>query len=258
MFEVNKTYMRKDIYEILNIPEDKRGGDWQNGYHREGNDYFIFCNIGIAGRTGHDYDNHFVGDTLVWYGKTQSHFGQQTIQNMLSEDYRKLIFYRMNDKSPFTYAGLGVPSPHFETERPARIDWVFNNADHPHIPSNNRKRAAPDQETKEKIEQAAIEYVWVHYEENGYTITDRQKDNCGYDLLASKEGSDIHLEVKGTASKKKRFYISRNERNNSIHPNWRLALVVNVFGEPKMSLYTKDEMESLFQMDALSWECNER
>ena len=68
MFEVNKTYTRKDIYEILDIPEDKRDGDWQNGYHREGNDYFIFCNIGIAG-SGHDYDNHFVGDTLVWYGK---------------------------------------------------------------------------------------------------------------------------------------------------------------------------------------------
>jgi hypothetical protein len=258
MFEVNKTYTRKDIYEILDIPKNKRGGDWQNGYHREGNDYFIFCNIGIAGRTGHDYDNHFEGDTLVWYGKTPSHFGHQTIQNMLSEDYRKLIFYRMNHKSAFTYAGAGVPKPHYEIERPVRIDWVFNDSYHPHIPSNNRKRAALDQETKEKIEQAAIKYIWSYYEGNGYTITDRQKDNCGYDLLASKEGSDLHLEVKGTALKKKRFYISRNERNNSIHPNWRLALVIDVFGEPKMSLYTKDELESLFQMDALSWECNER
>jgi hypothetical protein len=212
----------------------------------------------IAGRTGHNYDNHFEGDTLVWHGKNKSHFSQQTIKNMLSDDYRKLIFYRIDDKSAFTYAGLGVPVPHYDVEKPVRVDWMFNDSDHPKLTASNRKRTQPDQDTKERIEKAAIEYVWRHYEGNGYTVTDRQKDNCGYDLLATKEGSDAHLEVKGTASRKKRFYISRNERNNSIHQNWRLALVIDVFGEAKMSLYTKKEMESFFQMDALSWECNER
>ncbi|GEM_PF-5391746 len=32
-------------------PENERGGDWLNGYHRHGEDYYIFCNVGVPGRT---------------------------------------------------------------------------------------------------------------------------------------------------------------------------------------------------------------
>lgn len=124
-FIVGSEYTRNDIYEILRLPQDQRGGDWLNGYHRHNQDYFIFCNVGVPGRTGHDYDNYWDGEKLVWYGKRQSHFGQQTIKNLISGEYRVLIFYREVDRAPFTYAGIGVPIPHPDTERPARIDWVF-------------------------------------------------------------------------------------------------------------------------------------
>lgn len=125
MYTVGATYTRNDIYEILGLPEAERGGDWLNGYHRHENDYYIFCNIGIAGRTGHDYDNHWEGEKLIWHGKTKSHFGQQTIQNLISGDYRVLVFYRGEDRSPFTFAGIGHPIPHYDIEHPARIDWAF-------------------------------------------------------------------------------------------------------------------------------------
>ena len=64
MFTIGSTYTRNDIYEILSLPEDERGGDWLNGYHRHGEDYYIFCNVGVPGRTGHDYDNHWEGEKL--------------------------------------------------------------------------------------------------------------------------------------------------------------------------------------------------
>ena len=32
-------------------------------------DWFIFCGVGVPGRTGHNYGNHFVGDDLIWFGK---------------------------------------------------------------------------------------------------------------------------------------------------------------------------------------------
>ncbi|GKR04431.1 hypothetical protein KAM472_41740 [Aeromonas caviae] len=67
MYTIGSTYTRNDIYEILGLPENERGGDWLNGYHRHGEDYYIFCNIGVPGRTGHDYDNHWEGEKLIWY-----------------------------------------------------------------------------------------------------------------------------------------------------------------------------------------------
>lgn len=125
MFTIGSTYTRNDIYKFLGIPEDERGGDWLNGYHRHGEDYYIFCNIGVPGRTGHDYDNHWEGEKLIWHAKNKSHFGQQTIQNLISESFRIFVFYRSEDRAPFTFAGLGHPIPHRGVENPARIDWTF-------------------------------------------------------------------------------------------------------------------------------------
>jgi len=125
MYTVGDTYTRNDIYDLLGLSAAERGGDWLNGYHRHEDDYYVFCNVGVAGRTGHDYDNHWEGERLVWHGKTQSHFGQSSIQNLLSGEYRVLIFYRSDDRAPFTFAGVGHAVPHWESEHPARIDWVF-------------------------------------------------------------------------------------------------------------------------------------
>lgn len=66
MFIIGSTYTREDIYNLLGLEEKQRGGDWLNGYHRHNDDYYIFCNVGIPGRTGHDYDNHWEGEN--WFG----------------------------------------------------------------------------------------------------------------------------------------------------------------------------------------------
>lgn len=129
MYKVGNEYTRADIYKILDIPESKQKGDWLNGYHRYENDYYVFCNIGIAGRTGHDYNNHWDRDKLIWFGKNQSHYQQQAIKNLISYSFRVLVFYRSEDRSPFTYAGVGRPLPQLDIERPVRIDWTFNSDD---------------------------------------------------------------------------------------------------------------------------------
>lgn len=126
MFTVGRRYTRTEIYNLLTLDESQRGGDWLNGYHRHGSGYYIFCNIGIPGRTGHDYNNHWEGDTLVWFGKTMSHFGQSAIKNLASGKYRVFVFHRGDDRAPFTFAGEAEPIPHRNTKHPARIDWVFS------------------------------------------------------------------------------------------------------------------------------------
>nr|WP_240956224.1 DUF3427 domain-containing protein [Wenzhouxiangella sp. XN79A] len=129
MYIVGQTYSRHDIYEILRIPENRRGGDWLNGYHRHGSDYYIFCNVGTPGRTGDDYDNCWHGDRLIWYGKHRSNFEQQTVKNLISGHYRILIFWRESNKNDFIFAGLGSSEPDFETRNPVRIDWSIKPID---------------------------------------------------------------------------------------------------------------------------------
>jgi 5-methylcytosine-specific restriction protein A len=130
MFTVGEAYTRNDVYYLLGLSQAERGGDWLNGYHRHKGDYFIFCNIGVAGRTGHHYDNHWEGERLVWFGKTKSHFTQASIQDLISGEYRVLIFYRSDDRAPFTFAGVGHGVPRQEIEFPVRIDWTFGADEH--------------------------------------------------------------------------------------------------------------------------------
>lgn len=70
LFLPSASYTRADLYEILNIPAEKRGGDWETGYHRHGDEHYIFANVGIPGRTEHDYDNKWLGaGRLLWQAK---------------------------------------------------------------------------------------------------------------------------------------------------------------------------------------------
>lgn len=113
----------------------------------------------------------------------------------------------------------------------------------------------PDVETRKKIELASVQHVIAHYEKIGFSITDRQKDNCGYDLLVESENETFKIEVKGTSSVEKRFFISRNERFMSGDPLWRLAIVTNALSSPKLEIFDSSEMERVFNFDALCWEC---
>jgi len=47
----------------------------------------------------------------------------------LSDDYRVLVFYRLEDRSPFTFAGIGKPQPDFDIEKPVKVSWIFNSDD---------------------------------------------------------------------------------------------------------------------------------
>ena len=105
-------YTRKELWGMLhpNRPYPT-GGNWSTGYVLEGDSLFVFANIGIAGRTGHDFPNTLdhKSKTMVWYGKPNSHSGQPTFQRLLSQTIRIEMFARWdNTNTAFTY--LGSPS----------------------------------------------------------------------------------------------------------------------------------------------------
>lgn len=122
-FIVGRSYTRKDIYIILNIPIEKQGGNWNTGYNRVGEDWYVFVNINTPGRTGHDYENKLDGDRLVWFGKNGSKLSQKSIQSMISSQGQIFVFTRTNSNNPnFLFAGTATVIKFFDTV-PVKVEW---------------------------------------------------------------------------------------------------------------------------------------
>lgn len=108
VFVIGRRYDREQIADRLEMPgEHRKGGTWMTGYSRWDDSIYVFCNVGIPGRTGHEYANRWFGKDLVWYGKTGTTSDQPMIRDMLSGETKVHIFWRASNRAPFTYAGLG-------------------------------------------------------------------------------------------------------------------------------------------------------
>lgn len=105
-------------------------------------------------------------------------------------------------------------------------------------------------------EKAAVRFVQRDLRKSGYTVRSRESEICGYDLHAVKEGSELHVEVKGSAGSFPRFFISRTEyKTSSIDPNWRLAVVL-VDGVKAISydLVNAATMRRTYKFAPIEWE----
>lgn len=124
-FTVGGSYHRKDVFRIIGLPADPTGGNWFTGYTAHGDDWFIFCGVGTGGRTGHDYGNHFDGDRLVWFAKTNTNVSQASIQKLVNPEGHVYVFFREEDRDPFTFAGLGKAVEVLD-QTPVKIVWSFS------------------------------------------------------------------------------------------------------------------------------------
>ncbi len=121
-FEVGKTYTKDDIYRIFEVPERQQKGNWNTGYTKYQGAWFIFSNIGTPGRTGHDYGDRLRPGGMTWFGKTKSHIGQPSISEMVSGKHVVYIFYRHEDRNPFTFAGM-AKAVGVKDSTPVEVEW---------------------------------------------------------------------------------------------------------------------------------------
>lgn len=179
-FEVGRTYKRSQIKEAIGLDPNAKGGPWDTGYAERNGADFIFCNVGNPGRTGHDYDNHFAQDDLVWRGKTNSHRNQPTIQRMTGKSAEVHVFWRAEERDPFTYAGL-AKAVEVTDDTPVKVRWRF---------SDKSAAAAGDTRSLDRLpvellEQVTPEHIWnaVQMLLGGYS--DHQfAASTDYDLVA--------------------------------------------------------------------------
>ena len=124
-FVIDKNYSKKDIYKIIGIPENTRGGNWDTGYNFHKDDLFIFANIGVPGRTGHQYNNKLNGEYFHWYAKNRTKLNQHQIQKILNPTGYVYIFYRSDNAKPFKFMGTGTPYAYKDVS-PVQITWQVN------------------------------------------------------------------------------------------------------------------------------------
>lgn len=113
-----------------------------------------------------------------------------------------------------------------------------------------------DSKTRRAVEEAAVQFVLQHLKKAGFDVVDCQRENRGYDLLASKTSSRLYVEVKGTDASEPRFFLTRNEHCFATKQiDWRLFVVCSARTSPRLHQYSWKQAESQFRMEALAWEC---
>ncbi|GAB3189911.1 HNH endonuclease [Hydrogenophaga aquatica] len=143
-FKIGDTYHRKDVFKIVGLTAEPTGGNWFTGYTAHGDDWFIFCGVGTGGRTGHDYGNHFDGDRLVWFAKTNTNIHQASIQKLINPDGNVYIFFREEDRDPFTFAGLGK-AVQVADQTPVKVIWSFHAGDDTRLPTQTPEEVDEDE-----------------------------------------------------------------------------------------------------------------
>lgn len=109
-FKKHSKYSRKEIIKEVTGRDENPYGKWVSGYNREGDNLFIFMNIGIPGRTGHDYKNHYDDktETISWCAKGNTHSRQPVMQQIINGDLTLYFFARWKrNEVNFSYLGVG-------------------------------------------------------------------------------------------------------------------------------------------------------
>jgi hypothetical protein len=128
-FQVDHTYTRKDVKRAIGVDETTKGGNWDTGYVSHKGDWFIFANIGIPGKTLHEYNNKWLEDKykLEWYTKGNRALHNESTKELLSPNTNKYIFYRKSNDPSFIFAGLGIVEK-YEGNKPVKVIWRIETA----------------------------------------------------------------------------------------------------------------------------------
>jgi 5-methylcytosine-specific restriction enzyme A len=117
-------YTRADIFQLLKLDPVPSGGPWFTGHHIHEGEAYVFVGVGIAGRTGHQYANYWVGEDLHWTGRARSRRDQPVITKMTDGSHIVHIFTREDDKAPYTYQGNALASS-VSSGPPVTLIWAF-------------------------------------------------------------------------------------------------------------------------------------
>lgn len=176
-FTAGYLYSRGDIYEMVNVPEEQRRGNWDTGYNKFNGDWFIFCNIRTVARTGHKHKDEFIGDDLHWYGKTNSKLQNPSMQSMVHPDGNIYIFTREDSRNPlFVYRGNARVKEYQDTT-PVKIVWRFDTAE------ENQGQVPPEEVTLGGLFEGITKTINVNVYERNPVARMKSIEHYGWSCL---------------------------------------------------------------------------
>lgn len=139
-------------------------------------------------------------------------------------------------------------------------DIAVHNPNPRNAPDRDNDKTDPldgfgDAEHRKAVENAAVQATLRKLDRLNYDSVSRESDNIGYDLDAThrEDGSKIRVEVKGTSGSEPRFFMTANEYNYRLAPEWRLAIVVDALTEPDVRFLTWSEVNDNFNLTPMVW-----
>ncbi|MBW3538931.1 MAG: DUF3883 domain-containing protein [Planctomycetes bacterium] len=105
-----------------------------------------------------------------------------------------------------------------------------------------------DPRRRRRIEDAAMQRVGDHFQEMGYVVYPRAKDNLGWDLEAVRGEEKLLIEVKGLAGSKTCVELTPNEfkKMQQFRDAYRLCVVTNALVRPRVRVFA-------YSPDARAW-----
>ena len=123
-FTIDNRYSRADVKELAGVGRTAKGGPWDTGIVEHDGEFLIFANVGTKGRTGHDYDNRWEGESLRWYHKRRSSIEWPSVKSLLRDASTVHVFWRSSNSAPFQYAGRAKPLE-VHDRSPVEVVWSF-------------------------------------------------------------------------------------------------------------------------------------
>ncbi|QVM85255.1 DUF3883 domain-containing protein [Novosphingobium decolorationis] len=106
-----------------------------------------------------------------------------------------------------------------------------------------------------EVEKAAIKAVIKTLKAEGFKVKSHEHLNRGYDLKAThrETGQVLRVEVKGTAGRSRRFFLSENEKRFLENSQWRFAIVTTALEKPTVEIFDLSKFKAEFDLSPLAW-----
>lgn len=113
------------------------------------------------------------------------------------------------------------------------------------------RKGKQDQERKAAIEKSAIRSCCEHFEGLGYTVESVEKDNLGWDLVASSGKTSLRVEVKGLSGSVFSVELTPNEFKvfDEQADAYRLAVVTNALESPELFICRYSKEQNIWVID---------
>lgn len=100
-----------------------------------------------------------------------------------------------------------------------------------------------DSATNRLTEKAAVRLATERLKREGWVVRSVERERCGYDLHCSKDGKELHVEVKGRAGEDRSFLLTSGELTRAEHdPDFQFFIVSNVARKPRISILSGKEL----------------